>query len=1168
READSALRKWIREIERGAYAQHDGLTVGDVLERWLRAVAANVAPKTYVRYEQIVRNDLIPALGDRELAKLTPSDVQALHADALAKGHLAKRTIHDRGHGHPHSETCEIAVVRRSEPRQRDKVQSRSQRNPEEGAQQPDLALAPANHTRKKRENRDPTDPRRSGETHNRRGIAECRQARAQDVTDLNGDQRVLSGVVDMGAYEGPNQALVLSAESVVVPEEGSAPFTVALLIDPLGPVDVTVQHHSGDADISVMSGEVLAFDSGNFDVPQTVVLAAAADDDFEPGTAHLLVAGPGLYPSGVTAREGDDEPPPAALLVDAGAPPGGDGLTWGTAFDDLQSALAYMKKLNGTIAEVWVAGGAYSPSRPFLGSLATFQLLNGTALYGGFAGNETDRDQRDADANVTILSGDTAGDDDLPVSNSSCCSEHPGPGCDDTDCAAAVCAVDPSCCETTWSEYCASITSGFCLCGDLCGHDCDNSYHVVTGSGTGTTTVIDGFTVTAGNAVGVEPFENGGGMYNAPGNPTVNDCRFESNTGLQGGGMSNIGSSPTLTDCIFLLNDATLGGAMYNRDSSPTVTDCQFIENQARTGGAIHSFQSGSVLTRCAFIENTAMAFNTGKGGAIDDVSSNSVIQDCRFTGNLADSQGGACSIGSSTTQISNCLFESNGALSRGGALKVNGGVLVMSRCRFISNFALGRGGAVSIRSGAALTQINCAFYENSAENAGAFYIGNDSVAEMVNCVFDGNLAWGIPSFGGAIYVWTSSILTLTNCTLAHNIADRGGVLYSAAVNTLTLTNSILWDNGGDPINVQNGVPTTNYNCIEGFGPPLVGVGNIAFDPLFVDPDGADDIVGTEDDDLRLHECSPAINVGDNAGIPVGVATDLDGNPRIVEGTVGLGAYEYQMPPCVSPDADGDGVCDDCDVCPGADDHIDEDGNGVPDGCDIESPAAAGPPHDILKNRYISIDPRGAGGINPDAHHIRVMIDSTQVNGLIGSGPWWATAPVNGQAPSPATCISVLSPDKPATEPDWSGCPVLHLTGCPIVPTTTYAIAVEAGGILSVEGLFNTQAKPGSKWMGDVVGGFSGPAGIPPNVWAAPNGTVNIDDAVAAIKTFIDPNAVNATHLSVTDIHPVLNGVQMTLLVNINDALIIIAGFQGKTYGQVASPFPGDEIPDLTQCP
>ncbi len=104
----------------------------------------------------------------------------------------------------------------------------------------------------------------------------------------------------------------------------------------------------------------------------------------------------------------------------------------------------------------------------------------------------------------------------------------------------------------------------------------------------------------------------------------------------------------------------------------------------------------------------------------------------------------------------------------------------------------------------------------------------------------------------------------------------------------------------------------------------------------------------------------------------------------------------------------------------------------------------------------------------------------------------------------------------------------------------------------MSAEVLLDTQAKPGAKWHGDVVGFFDGA------VWTPPNGTTSIDDAVSSIKTFQDPNALNATHLSVTDVHPNLNGTTPNLIVSIADVFAIILGFQGQEY-------PG---PDLTQCP
>ena len=93
---------------------------------------------------------------------------------------------------------------------------------------------------------------------------------------------------------------------------------------------------------------------------------------------------------------------------------------------------------------------------------------------------------------------------------------------------------------------------------------------------------------------------------------------------------------------------------------------------------------------------------------------------------------------------------------------------------------------------------------------------------------------------------------------------------------------------------------PTVTYSCVEG---GHAGAGNVDADPLFVDPDGADDTLGTVDDDLRLGPGSPCIDCADGDAAP---AADLDGDARHDDsgvddtgvGTpvwVDMGAYEFQ---------------------------------------------------------------------------------------------------------------------------------------------------------------------------------------------------------------------------------------------------------------------------------
>jgi len=61
-------------------------TVADYAERWLKLVRHRVRPATFAIYRTSMRQHVVPALGRIELARLVPSDVEAMTADMLNRG--------------------------------------------------------------------------------------------------------------------------------------------------------------------------------------------------------------------------------------------------------------------------------------------------------------------------------------------------------------------------------------------------------------------------------------------------------------------------------------------------------------------------------------------------------------------------------------------------------------------------------------------------------------------------------------------------------------------------------------------------------------------------------------------------------------------------------------------------------------------------------------------------------------------------------------------------------------------------------------------------------------------------------------------------------------------------------------------------------------------------
>lgn len=376
-----------------------------------------------------------------------------------------------------------------------------------------------------------------------------------------------------------------------------------------------------------------------------------------------------------------------AVVYVDSQATGIADGSSWTDAYTDLLVALSQ----TGT-GEIWVAAGTYKPAGPGGDRSASFPLHGGVAIYGGFAGDETERDQRDPAANPTVLSGDLNGDD-----------------------------------------YGDSVNGHF-----VYRNAGDNSHHVVTASHTDASAVLDGFVIAHGYArrVGFEgpPVEGGGGLFIENGSPTIANTTFVGCSAYFGGAVYVSDGSPSFSDCELTQNYADIGwgGAVYSGGSSqPTFTRCTFRDNAAigssldpdGSGGAIYNdFGSALSIKESAFLSNLTgyRTFTTGGtptiAGAImagGDVT----IERSIFLGNKSHNGGAIYAYNGAT--ITSSLFSGNrsnaapstSSLPSGGY----GGAMVLSGQSTLSGVTVGQNSA--------------------AENAGGIYVasGNLTVANSI---------------------------------------------------------------------------------------------------------------------------------------------------------------------------------------------------------------------------------------------------------------------------------------------------------------------------------------------------------------------------------------------------------------------------------------------------
>ena len=248
------------------------------------------------------------------------------------------------------------------------------------------------------------------------------------------------------------------------------------------------------------------------------------------------------------------------------------------------------------------------------------------------------------------------------------------------------------------------------------------------------------------------------------------------------------------------------------------------------------------------------------------------------------------------SSNAILNCAFTDNAAVHGAGMAQV-GSSVPLGDCRFTDNVSSGvgnGGGGLSLNSSSPLVNA-CLFLGNNGGNGGAVATNNSS-ATFVNCVVSGNDA----TYGAALEA-TGGHVRLANCTVVGNDSAPTAGFSNAGLHfsgSLTVANCIVRDNTPAQMgNPGGGTPAVSYSCVEG---GYAGDGNLDEDPMFLNA-----VAG----DFHLRPGSPCRDSGSNDAIPDGVTTDANGNARILNDTVDMGAFEHEYVPVPEIAVSGNGV-------------------------------------------------------------------------------------------------------------------------------------------------------------------------------------------------------------------------------------------------------------------
>ncbi|MFM9958612.1 MAG: FG-GAP-like repeat-containing protein [Phycisphaerales bacterium] len=321
-----------------------------------------------------------------------------------------------------------------------------------------------------------------------------------------------------------------------------------------------------------------------------------------------------------------------ATFHVNASALPGGDGLSWSTAFDTIDAAIA-AADANGGSDDIWVVAGVYRAP-------LTVWSLSDVRLFGGFAGFETSLFERNLAASETVLTGDQLGDD-VPIDINQISGGIIGlvPPPQFADNVPQILSLNFATLDgVTVTGVNTSALGAACVASDSTIRSClfrDNFGGALFSLGNNIvskSTFVRSATSTAGAAIaqvtpgfGFQPVR----VYN---------CRFHQNYSVAGGAVAAITHGVLLANCVFTGNIAALGGAgvhVAQQFAGPGVTvdiiNCTIVRNQrliplgGPTGVGVHTqalLAPSQVRVRNSIITENTLFGSAAAGIGVFDIA------------------------------------------------------------------------------------------------------------------------------------------------------------------------------------------------------------------------------------------------------------------------------------------------------------------------------------------------------------------------------------------------------------------------------------------------------------------------------------------------------------------------------------------------------------------